>query len=139
VELSVLKDKHPNDGYLTTLLPHLNQDTGSMLRTNFPSIKCKLRTLRKSASNSEEDRKDSITGNTGNLAYDVSNESLDSLISNFVRGVDKIMVNHLTIDGSLTVGNLPESEFVSGAGVVAATNSTQRYLRHYFKQSAVRS
>ncbi len=77
---------------------------------------------------------DTITGGTGidRFAYAASNEGADT-ITDFSTGVDTDSIQISAsgggfVNGGLTLGLLTGTQFLRGAGVVAATDNLQRFL-----------
>jgi subtilisin family serine protease/Ca2+-binding RTX toxin-like protein len=73
---------------------------------------------------------DVLTGGLGAdiFRFNATNEGLDNIKDFKVAELDIIQVSDAGFGGSLVVGTLDVSQFVSGAGITSATNSLQRFI-----------
>jgi uncharacterized protein len=72
---------------------------------------------------------DTLTGNAGSDTFVLRNTFADrDFITDFVSGTDIIEVNSGLFDGGLTGGVLAADQFLSGAGITAATTAEQRFI-----------
>ena len=76
---------------------------------------------------------DNLTGGTGAdlFAYTASNQGIDTITDFTIPDSDFIQISALGVgfsNGGLTLGTLLSTQFLGGAGVVAATDTDQRFL-----------
>ena len=73
---------------------------------------------------------DLLTGGTGAdlFRFDNPNQGLDTISDFSVSQLDKIQVSATGFSGNLLVGTLTASQFISGAEINTAMNSSQRFI-----------
>ena len=72
---------------------------------------------------------DALTGSGGADTYVLRNTFDDrDFITDFATGTDKLEISASLFGGGLTAGSLSASQFLSGAGVDAATTADQRFI-----------